>query len=1043
MHTRTAIWQASLLFGIVVCHFLADHGHAQAPAVFASDLPITLGQTMQNDATLHDVTFVDRALGWAVGDRGVIWHTSNGGLSWHLQASGVTCPLATVSFVDAQHGWAAGAATQPYSHTSRGVLLTTNDGGATWTAVVHSTLPNLQRIRFFDILHGIAAGGGNPLFPAGVFATDDGGKTWQPLASDISGNWLTADFLSDDTGAVAGAGGTSGTLMRRRVVRSPVAISSSRAFRALRLTPPTGGWLVGDGGIVLTTSDLGHTWQTPPGELPQFVRTNFDFLALDLAGQNVWVAGSPGSRIFHSPDAGHTWQSYATAHHLPLRAIHFVDATTGFAVGDLGSILATNDGGHTWQIQRRGGQRAALLLAFAREHDLPLELIGKLGAEEGYLTAVSLLHPAIAATDSRSHEALLLAGATSTKFAGQFSLAYRDDSLTPAELLAQLNRATDGRAVEQLNRHLVRELRIWRPEVVVTHPSEPVSTSPLASLVEQLVVQAIELAADPNQFPDLTTDIGLEPWQVKRVFGLLPTGSTGDVRIATGQFAPRLGTTLADWAEPPRRLLSTESTAAPEMIELQQIELPALANSSASHDNPHDLFAGLRLVPGGDARRRLANLPEGDIEQLRRLAARRRQMRTLVERTQGNAAWAGQVQHLIDGLDPATAGQLLFELAAGYRAAGQLDLAADTYSSLARRLPEHPLVEPALVWLVQFYASGEAAHRLADRAANNYRQASTPPPTASAIQQANAALRVDGEPVLGLARETRLERAVTLGHYLESARPAMYAEPSIRFPLVVAQRERGFANPAQRYFLSLRALPENDPWRRCARTEEWFAKSDGLPPPKTLGTCRRTAEPPQLDGQLDDPLWQSADRLQLKRGRESFLADNAADTHHTTSRKDSCPLLVSEGSFSYDHEFLYLVVRCPQASGVDYTPDSRPRPRDADLTNHDRLCLRLDVDRDYTTAYELTIDHRGWTHDACWNDPTWNPTWYVATAVDDTTWTIEAAIPLAELTSEPPTTRHVWAAAIERIIPRTGNETWSGDTTSADSPDHFGLLIFE
>jgi hypothetical protein len=37
----------------------------------------------------------------------------------------------------------------------------------------------------------------------------------------------------------------------------------------------------------------------------------------------------------------------------------------------------------------------------------------------------------------------------------------------------------------------------------------------------------------------------------------------------------------------------------------------------------------------------------------------------------------------------------------------------------------------------------------------------------------------------------------------------------------------------------------------------------------------------------------------------------------------------------------------------------------------------------------------------------------------------------------------VWAASLVRTIPRGGDETWSGDATSDDSPDKFGLLIFE
>ena len=612
---------------------------------------------------------------------------------------------------------------------------------------------------------------------------------------------------------------------------------------------------------------------------------------------------------------------------------------------------------------------------------------------------------------------MLLAGATAAELAWQFPLPPDPDTLTPAELLDHLNRATDGRATELLSRYMVRELRLWRPDVVVTHAASPNTGGSLATLVEQLVAKSVAAAADPQQLPDLATDVGLGPWQVKRVVGVLPPGSTGDVRIATGQFAPRLGASLVDWSDPPRRLVLSEPTATREMLDLQILADAAPADAKS-------LFAGIQLTPGGEARRRLANLPD-DLEQLRRLAARRRQMKMLVEQGQGNAAWAAQIAHLTDDLDPASAGELLFELAESYRAAGKLDLAADTYSTLAREHPEHPLVEPSLRWLVQFYASSEAGHRLATRQATNYRQLPAAPPPSDGVQQASAVatLRAAAAPTIGLSRDNRLQRAAAVGRYLETARPALYADPSIRFPLVAAERQRGFTNPAQRYFLTLHSLPETDPWRRCGATEEWFTHpQEGLPPPKTLGTCRRTAHRPHLDARLDEPQWQSADQL-TKRGQDSFPPPTVR--------------------LLYDREFLYVAIECPKAKDFDYTPDDRPRVRDADLSAHDRLTIRLDLDRDYTTAYELTVDHRGWTDDACWNDATWNPTWYVAAAADEATWTIEAAIPLSEITDNPPTAKDVWALSLVRTLPGVGDQTWSGDDASdADSPDRYGLLIF-
>jgi cell wall-associated NlpC family hydrolase len=52
-------------------------------------------------------------------------------------------------------------------------------------------------------------------------------------------------------------------------------------------------------------------------------------------------------------------------------------------------------------------------------------------------------------------------------------------------------------------------------------------------------------------------------------------------------------------------------------------------------------------------------------------------------------------------------------------------------------------------------------------------------------------------------------------------------------------------------------------------------------------------------------------------------------------------------------------------------------------------------------------------------------------------------VPRAELVAEPPATRHVWAAAVRRTIPRVGYQSWSGDAADTDSPQQFGLLIFE
>jgi hypothetical protein len=315
------------------------------------------------------------------------------------------------------------------------------------------------------------------------------------------------------------------------------------------------------------------------------------------------------------------------------------------------------------------------------------------------------------------------------------------------------------------------------------------------------------------------------------------------------------------------------------------------------------------------------------------------------------------------------------------------------------------------------------------------------------VQQAAAISSADTSPTIGLSRDDRLHRATQLAEYLRSSKPELYAEPRVRFAEVAALRQLGLANPAKRYYLTLRQLPETNPWRRCSDTETWLATPAELPPPKTLGACRPTAERPYLDAQLTEPFWENADRLPI--GPEHLVEGRLSDADNKSP--DTPP---SEVRLAYDNDHLYIAIRCPKspsprvsrAEPVEAQASAprpqNPRPRDADLSQHDRIALRFDIDRDFTTAFELSVDSRGWTHDECWGDPHWNPTWYVAAASDEATWTIEAAVPLSELVETPLTARHVWAISACRTIPRVGYQTWTGEAAT-DSPDQFGLLIFE
>ena len=58
-------------------------------------------------------------------------------------------------------------------------------------------------------------------------------------------------------------------------------------------------------------------------------------------------------------------------------------------------------------------------------------------------------------------------------------------------------------------------------------------------------------------------------------------------------------------------------------------------------------------------------------------------------------------------------------------------------------------------------------------------------------------------------------------------------------------------------------------------------------------------------------------------------------------------------------------------------------------------------------------------------------------------WTVEAAIPLSELTGQPPAATPAWAVGIQRIVPGVGFQSWTKPAAPEIIPEGFGLLLFQ
>lgn len=126
---------------------------------------------------------------------------------------------------------------------------------------------------------------------------------------------------------------------------------------------------VGDHGVILLSDDEGAHWA-------QAKAVPFDGLLNSVTfadARHGWAVGHAGT-ILHTEDGGYTWQLQRsdTTSDRPLFAVHFFDHRNGVAVGLWSLVLATQDGGHTWREVKLppppGGTRADMSLFYLFRH---------------------------------------------------------------------------------------------------------------------------------------------------------------------------------------------------------------------------------------------------------------------------------------------------------------------------------------------------------------------------------------------------------------------------------------------------------------------------------------------------------------------------------------------------------------------------------------------------------------------------------------------------------------------------------------------------
>jgi photosystem II stability/assembly factor-like uncharacterized protein len=1045
--------------GLVFCVVLGLAGVARAGELRNFD-----------DAALHAIQFMDDGKeGWAVGDEGVIWHTIDGGEHWERQPSGVNASLRSLHFLNPYTGWVAGREELP-GGGSGGVLLYTSNGGLNWQRREFNRLPGINVVRFADEKVGYLAGDGSDQFPSGVFTTSNSGLSWQPVPGPRCPSWLAGACI-ENRAVLAGAWTRLATVKADRVNMADVDALGGRNLRGLHFLGKR-GVAVGQGGLLLVSDGGTGTSWTPARQLglQLEVQEAWDFHAVHGAGRQLWVVGRPGSAVLHSKDLGETWEIQKTHQPLPLHGVFFLDEKHGWAVGELGSILATADGGKTWKVQQRGGQRVGLLFLNARPTALPVDAVALLGGQDGYLTAAlrvtcpdfgsAAQH--LSAEGSRLESAVRQVGGAAGEMLWHFPISSHLAGCPRADLLQTWN-AMHGDAAEQLLRQLVLAMRIWRPEVLVTDNPDPKIPGSAAEvlLVEGLRV-ALDKAGDPKAFPEQISMLGLEPWQPLKMYGRWDDPKSATITLDLTQDCPALECSARECATPAATLL-----AGHEVIIPTQRCFRWLAGAPDTAHQQH-LMQGTRLAHGGTAQRPLHQVPESTPE-ARKASQQRANLKTLSEtpinKLTNPDRLLAQIGPMLADLPDDQAAPAAFAVAHQFARAGQWPLAREAFLLLADRYPTHPLAAEAYRWLIRHSSSSEARRRYelgqflvvgerefgvlgsgkiqvpldaegktgepgreAGKGSSHLPSgAPQPAPRVEVPEIGVRETRQEGVPVFAQMTRQWYQSSLDLETRLAAFGPLFANDPPLQFCLQASRRNLGdFEKPKQWYADFMTHQPEG-PWRSAAAAELWLMNRTG-PSPKPAAMCKLTETRPYLDGKLDEACWQGGPPLRMVNAAGDTVKDYPTEVR-----------------LAFDKDFLYVAVRCFHPAGEQVKP-LRPRLHDADLRDHDRVSILLDLDRDYSTCFHLQVDHRGCLLEDCWGDKTWDPRWFVAIQNEARAWVVEAAIPLTALTGDSVTSGRAWAFNAIRVLPGRGVQAWSLPAEAPEEalrPEGMGLLLFQ
>lgn len=312
-----------------------------------------------SNRSLYGISLLDADRGVVIGAGGLVLNTSNGGNAWDVRSFGYTTDLLNVSFSDKLRGMATGYQGGTYRTTDGGRtwvqsiigvqtqwptsisfrdrytgllgnidgILRTTDGGVTWTRVSSREL--VKKVVIKDT-YALAVNERGV-----ILKSTDAGETWKEQISNTSERLEDIALIDDQYHVVVGQSNIHVTTNggAQWINRGNF---GSRNFTGVSFTDHDNGWIVTKyDESLLRTTDGGQTFTR------SIVSGRHNDILFTDANKG-WIVGDTGV-ILHTTDGGLSWNPQLSGTRSDLYGIHFSGPEYGWVVGKDGVILSTID----------------------------------------------------------------------------------------------------------------------------------------------------------------------------------------------------------------------------------------------------------------------------------------------------------------------------------------------------------------------------------------------------------------------------------------------------------------------------------------------------------------------------------------------------------------------------------------------------------------------------------------------------------------------------------------------------------------------------